>query len=646
MQNNGNKTLYPIYMKKLILIFNLLIIPAINLSAQEKIILEQADHAEYLKIEGEERVTLWGGVKLNSAKMKLEADWVQLNLAQEELLAKGKVILVSEEGNRIEGKEIKYNLETKEGEMKTPYIFVPPYYCRGDGAYLEAGTITLNHASLTTCDLAKPHYCLTSNKIIICPNDKIIAKNIFFKLGKVPLFYLPFYSKSLKPQKVRTSVKIGTGKIKGTSLGVTSDYLFSQKSIGSLHLNFLGEQGIETGIEHNYWQDGILAEKSYFYYIPERQKRDEVKNSRRWEISSQQSQRFKDTTDILHLQLLSDKDMTRDYLREGRYSASTWELKNYFALTKTTPHNTFRLVGERIDLWHNEVGDFEKERAFLPRLTFQTKSAKRNNIYYDLKGEIVNQFDSSSRTNYLKGDVEVNLLRKAKILSDKVVFTPKIGFLGVVKENEKASAWLKTSFNLRNRPSRYLEIDLGHSLKKEFSPNGYQGVEINALTSTLYLWLSRRMRGEITTGLDFCKDKDETFKINKTRLLPLVADLELVLSDNFNTSLKTTSSFKSSKIEEIESYFDIKKANWQYGGTGFYARGYTQEERDIFDVSNYLAFNISPGTHLRFHLYYDMKNHSPKEYGLTIEKDLHCWNSKFSLQHGKDTEFWMSFNIK
>jgi len=633
-------------MKKLILIFNLLIIPSINLSAQEKVILEHADHAEYLKIDGEEIITLWGGVKLNSAKMNLSADWVELNLTEEELLAKGKVILVSEQGNRIESKEIKYNLKTKQGEMKTPYIFVPPYHCRGDVAYFAAGTITFGNASITTCNLDKPHYCLISNKILICPNDKITAKNIFFKVGNLPLFYIPFYSKSLKQRKMRTTVNIGKGEVKGTSLGITSDYLFSQKSIASLHLNFLEEQGIGEGIEHKYWKDSISNGKSYFYYINERKKRDDVKETKRWEINSRHFQRFKDITGILHLQFLSDKNVTRDYLQEGRASASTWELKNYLALTKTNPNNTIRLGGERIDQWNNQVEDFEKESSFLPKLTLQTKLAKRNNIYSDLKVELVNQFGSATRRYYLKGDVGINLLKKANFLEERIIFLPKIGLFGVFKEKEKPAGWLNTSLNLRNRPGKYLEIDLTHNLKKDFSTDEYHGVETNAFTSRLNMWMSKKMRGDLITGLDLRKHKDEALKINQTRLLPLVGDLDLVLSDNFITSFKTTYNFKSSKIEEVETYFDFKKDNWQYEGSGFYARDYSEGTKDIFDVSNYVTYNIPSMIHLQFHLYYDVKNHRIKEQGLTIEKELHCWNSKFSIRYGKDTEFWINLNLK
>jgi len=633
-------------MRKLILILNLLIIPGINLFAQEKVILEQAEHAEYLKLAGEEIITLWGGVKLNSGKMNLTADWLQLNLTQEELLARGKVILVSEQGNRIEGKEIKCNLKTKQGEIKTPYISIPPYHCRGDKAYFESGTITFSNASLTTCDLVKPHYAIISNKIIIYPNDKITAKNVFFKVGKIPLFYIPFYSKSLKQSKMRTTLNLGKSGIKGTSLGITCDYFFSQKSIASLHLNSLEGQRIGKGIEYKYWKDSVSNGKSYFYYLNERKKRDDVKETKRWEISNKYFQRFKNSTGILQLELLSDKNVTRDYPQEGRCSAATWELKNYLALTKTNPNNTIRLVGERIDQWDNKVEDFEKETTYLPKLTFQTKWAKRNNIYSDLKVELTNQLGSVSNTSYLQGDVDIGLLRKANFWGKRIIFSPKIGLAGTFKEKEKTVGWLNTSLNLRNRLGRYLEIDLNHNLKKKFRTDEYHGIETNLLTSTLNMWMSKRRCGKVSTGFNLRQYQDEPLKINKDRLLPLVTDVDLVLSDNFITSLKTTYNFKSSKIEELETYFDFKKGNWQYGGSGLYSVDYSEGARKILDVSNYVTFTIPSQVRLQFHLYYDVKNHRIKEDGLTIEKDLHCWNSKFSIRHGKDTEFWINLNLK
>ncbi|MEW6096373.1 MAG: hypothetical protein AB1567_07605 [bacterium] len=631
-------------MRRLILFFNLLIIPSINLSAQEKVILEHADHAEYLKIAGEEVITLWGDVKLSSGKMCLEADWVQLNMAQDELLAKGKVILVNEQGRRIESKEAKYNLRTKQGRMKAPYISVKPYYCRGVEACFESGTITFYDALLTTCDLPNPHYSLTTAKIIVYPNDKITAKNIFFKVGNIPLFYIPYYSKSLKQRKSQMVIKSGRSNIKGNSLGVTYNYLFTPKSIGSVHLNFLEAQGLGKGVEHKYWEDGTSHGQSYFYYIHENKKRDDVKDTKRWEITAKHLQRFKDITGILHLQLLSDKNVTRDYLREERSNAATWELKNYLAVTKTYSNHTLRLGGERIDLWNDEVEDFKKEFVLLPKLTLQTKSVRKNNIYSNLKVEVANQIDSATNTHYLKGDVGVNLLKKANFLSDKVVFSPKIGLLGLLKEKEKTTGWLNMSLNLRNRIGRYLEINLNHNLKKAFTTDEYHGVETNALVPTLYMWMSKKIRGEIAGGVNLREHKP--LKITKARLLPLVADLNLALSDNFVTSLKTTYNFKSSTIDRVETYLDLKKDTWQYGGSGLYYRPHSNNNKDILEVSNYLTFKISPKTQMQVHVYYDLKNHRIKENGLIIEKDLHCWNSKLSIRHGKDTEFWLSLNVK
>lgn len=634
-------------MKRVILSFSLLIIPNIQLFAQEEITLDHADHAEYLRIGGEEILTLWGEVKLNSGRMRLEADWMQVNLSQDELLAKNKINLISEQGYRIESKEAKYNLKTKQGNMKEPFIFIKPYYCRGDEASVESGTITFTDASLTTCNLPKPHYCLKTDKVILYPNDKIIAKNIFFKVGKLPLFYIPYYSRSLKQRKYQIIINSGISNIKGRSLGVICNYLFTPKNIGTLHLNFLQNQGFDGGIEHKYWKDNSSQGKSYFFYIHERQKREELNNTKRWEMTTTHLKRAKNITGILYLQVLSDKNVTRDYIREGRYTAGTPELKNYLTITNTYPNHILRLVTERVDLWKDKEKDFKKETILLPKLTFDSKFTKKNNIYSNLKVEVLNQFNSTANVDYVtSGDIGINLLKQTKFLTNQIVFSPKIGLLGSVKEKEKASSAININLNLKNRMGKYLEMNLNHNLTKEFKTDEYHGVKTNVLTPTLYMWINKGMRGAITSGIDLRTHKHKPMKITRTRLFPLLADLNLALSDNFITSLRTTYNFKSSKIENVETYFNLKKDSFEYGGSGLYSKAYSSENTDILDISNYLTFKLSPTIHIRMQVYYDFKNRRIKENSLTIEKDLHCWDSKFSIRHGKWTEFWLNLNLK
>ncbi len=633
-------------MKRLFLFFNLLIIPCVSLSAQEGIVLEHAEHAEYLKITGEEIITLWGEVKLNFGKMRLEADWIQLNLTKNELLARGNVGLIDEQDNSIKSKEIQYNLETNQGKMSEVNIFAKPYYCRGEKALFEPGTITLMDASVSTCNLPKPHYCLTTPKIIICPNQKILAKNISLRVGKIPLFYLPSLSISLKERKARVIIKPGKSEEKGNSFGITYEYPFTKKSVGSLHLNYHGKQGFGQGIEHKYKKDSTSQGTSYLYYINERKKRNDVKDTKRWEVETKHLHRFKDITGVLNLQLLSDNNVPRDYLREERSGASIRELKNYLALTKTHPDYTIRLIGEKIDLWDNTGQDFKKGTTLLPELNLQTKSTLKNNIYSNLNIKVANQScAAATRTHYLKAEIGGHLLSKTTLLSERIVFSPKIGISGLFKEKEKPTGEINTSLNLRNRIGSSLEINLNHSLKKGFKTDEYYGIKTNALTSHFYLWMNRRIRGEITTGIDLRRQKHKTLKINRERLLPLVGELNLSLSNNLTTSLKTTYSFKDSEIKKIETYFDLKKAQWHYGGSGFYQKASTGE-KDILDISNYVAFSLSPKTYLRGSVYYDVQNHNIKESILTIDQDLHCWNSKLSIRHGKDTEIWINLNLK
>jgi len=80
--------------------------------------------------------------------------------------------------------------------------------------------------------------------------------------------------------------------------------------------------------------------------------------------------------------------------------------------------------------------------------------------------------------------------------------------------------------------------------------------------------------------------------------------------------------------------------------SGLYCKTYSTKDNDILEASNYLVSKISPKTYLRVYIYYDLKNRRIKENGLTIEKDLHCWNSELSIRHGEDTEFWLNLNLK
>ena len=57
----------------------------------------------------------------------------------------------------------------------------------GDNEYL------LEKGFVTTCDLDNPHYKIEAESIQVFPDEKVIAKNVIFYIGKVTVMCFPYY---------------------------------------------------------------------------------------------------------------------------------------------------------------------------------------------------------------------------------------------------------------------------------------------------------------------------------------------------------------------------------------------------------------------------------------------------------------------
>jgi len=58
--------------------------------------------------------------------------------------------------------------------------------------------ILLHGASVTTCDLGRPHYHLRAREITIFLKERIFFRDAVLYLHTVPVFYMPFYTRSLR----------------------------------------------------------------------------------------------------------------------------------------------------------------------------------------------------------------------------------------------------------------------------------------------------------------------------------------------------------------------------------------------------------------------------------------------------------------
>ncbi len=151
-----------------------------------------------------QKLYLYGDAQVNYQDIELKAYYIELDLANEEVFAKG---LTDSLGNVIgepdftkgsqnfQSDSMRYNFKTESGII---YHIVTQ---EGEG-YLHSeltkrhsnGHIHLENGKYTTCDAEHPHFYLALTKGIVIPEDKIITGPAYLVVADVPIpfFGIPF----------------------------------------------------------------------------------------------------------------------------------------------------------------------------------------------------------------------------------------------------------------------------------------------------------------------------------------------------------------------------------------------------------------------------------------------------------------------
>ncbi len=95
---------------------------------------------------------------------------------------------------RILGTYMRYNLDTERGRVRTGRASHQRKYYRGSHIVIE-GQKALNafDLSLSTCDLDHVHYDFLCKNVRILQNDKAIGRSVTFRIGPIPVFWVPFF---------------------------------------------------------------------------------------------------------------------------------------------------------------------------------------------------------------------------------------------------------------------------------------------------------------------------------------------------------------------------------------------------------------------------------------------------------------------
>lgn len=135
--------------------------------------------------------------RLEYGTMNVTANHIKLDTDNRELYAEGDPLV--KDSDTIAGRRMGYNFKVKSAVVENGVTSFDNYYYVGDDIKRFGDeTMKIHGGKMTSCDLAEPHYHFWAGNMKMRPGDKVVAAPVVLKIGRVPVFALPFYYKSLK----------------------------------------------------------------------------------------------------------------------------------------------------------------------------------------------------------------------------------------------------------------------------------------------------------------------------------------------------------------------------------------------------------------------------------------------------------------
>ncbi|HZO54428.1 MAG TPA: LPS assembly protein LptD [Bryobacteraceae bacterium] len=226
-------------------------------------------------------IRLRGAAQVETVDSLLRADEIDYNQETGDVEARGNASFESlERGEELEADRIEYNLREEKGKfygvrgsMPAQVEFRPgllttanPFVFRGKWAERIGRRYILYDGFITACKLPNPWWILKGQRFDIVPNERALAYKPIFRLKGVPLFYTPYFYKSLEEQPRKSGFlmpNIGTSSRRGYMFGLGYFWAINR----SYDVTYRSQYFTQRGFAHHVDLRGKPTQKSDFNMI-------------------------------------------------------------------------------------------------------------------------------------------------------------------------------------------------------------------------------------------------------------------------------------------------------------------------------------------------------------------------------------------
>jgi len=208
------------------------------------------------------------GVTVHYRGVVLSARRALLNQQTGQVEAEGNVLL-EREGQLWTGDRLRYNFKTGHMSGEDFKTGDPPFFAQGDAivADQKSDVYVLANGYVTTDDVAEPAYRIRTKSLVVVPGDYVEARNATLLLGNTPVFYFPYFRRTLKQHGNHWDATPGYRSVDGPFLLTSYNWYWDERLDGKVHIDGRVKRGVGFGPDFN-WHLPTLGEGSLeTYYI-------------------------------------------------------------------------------------------------------------------------------------------------------------------------------------------------------------------------------------------------------------------------------------------------------------------------------------------------------------------------------------------
>lgn len=208
------------------------------------------------------------GVMVRYGEAVLVAERAMVNQETGEALAEGRVRV--QQGEQIwAGEHIRYNFHTRQMEAEHFRTGRSPVFAAGEALTgdLTNEVYTASNAYITTDDVAEPATKVRAKSIKIIPGKSFEARNAVLYVGNLPVFWLPYYKRSLAMRANNFNLTPGYRSRYGPFLLTSYNWFWSDAIDGAFHLDYRVKRGLGGGPDLNLHLDRWGEAEFKYYYL-------------------------------------------------------------------------------------------------------------------------------------------------------------------------------------------------------------------------------------------------------------------------------------------------------------------------------------------------------------------------------------------